>query len=279
MSRKDRRKLEKKRRKEQKRNRRKPAALAYHGSKYRNEKYVPLVFQTEAGIYEAFVMEDRKLTDHDVRRCLEELIRGFRSGREQFAAAPDIGGCDREAADDERDAPDFLTWNIRQHWQFYLEKHDPPARDDVVGVLRTILGCIETWGTMNPESRGYLHFLQDFMGEAGVHCEKVSGDTEIQVLDDDIEEDEIEGDEFLAAGLAWIHDSDRDAAKYFEEMAEEMIESGEGDDVGETCQVLMDECEDGDVCDKLGKLSAKAQEHRPAPRGPIRWALDHMLGR
>ena len=139
MSKKDRHKLEKKRRKELKRRPQKPVALAYNGNKFKNEKYLPLIFQTEAGIYESFVMQDHKLTDHGVHKCLEELIRGIRSGVEQFSTLPD-----NTDSDHEENVPDFLTWNIRRHWQEYLERHNPPGRrrcrraKDYTGVHRDL---------------------------------------------------------------------------------------------------------------------------------------------
>ena len=269
MSKKDRHKLEKKKRKELKRLPQKPVSLAYKGNKYKNEKYLPLIFQTEAGIYESFVMQDHKLTDHDVRRCLEELIRGIRSGKEQISTLPDNAG-----SDPEENVPDFLTWNIRLQWQDYLEKYDPPARDDAIGVLRTIMSSIETWGTIDPESRGYLRYLSGFMGKLGIHCKKVPGDAEIQVLEDDIEDDEL-----LASGRAWIHDSDKDAAKFFQELAEELIKSGEGEEVAETCQQLMGESGNSDLCDKLGKLSIRAQQQTRPSGSPIAWALSRMFGK
>ncbi len=227
---------------------------------------MPLFFQTEAGIYESFVMQDRKLTDHDVRRCLEELIRGIRSGSVQFSSPPD----DREP--DQENPAWLLAWNIRWSWQDYLEECDPPSRDDIVGVLRTILGSIQTWGTISPESRGYLRYLEGFMGKLGVHCGKASGDTDVEALDDDTEDSQL-----LAAGRAWIHDSDQDAAKFFQELADKIIESGEGEEVAETCQQLMGENGDPNLCDKLGKLSIRAQQYNPSYGGSIHWALNHTL--
>jgi hypothetical protein len=269
MSKKDRRKIEKKRRKEREKSRQKPVPLAYHGNKYKTGKFVDLVFQTEAGIYESFVMEDRKLTDHDVRRALEDIIRGIRCGSVQFSAQ--TGDID---SDHEEHVPGLLTWSIREHWQYYLEKHPQPARDDVVGVLRTILGSIEVWGTINPESRGYLRYLEGFMNQLGVHCKKVPGDTEVMLADDDIEDHEL-----LAAGRAWIHDSDADAAMVFRALACEMIDSGESEEVAETCQQLMGETEDDDLSDELGKLSIRAQQQARPAGGPIAWALSRLIGK
>ena len=74
------RKLEKKRRAERERHRQKAEPLAYRGNKYKTDALVPVVFATEAGIYQSFVMSDRQITDHDVRTALESLIRGIRGG-------------------------------------------------------------------------------------------------------------------------------------------------------------------------------------------------------
>ncbi len=157
------RKLEKKRRAERQRRRQKAEPLAYRGNKYKTDELVPVVFQTEVGIYESFVMSDRQITDHDVRAALEWLIRGIRGGT--IAVLP--------PQPQPSDAPrgsrteSLITWNIRRHWDEYFEEEPFPGRDNLIGVLRTILGSIEVWGNMSPTSRGYLRYLEGFMGQVG----------------------------------------------------------------------------------------------------------------
>jgi hypothetical protein len=269
MSKKDRRKLEKKRRKERKQRRQKSVSLAYHGNKYKTDQFVELIFQTEAGIYESFVMADRKVTDHDVRRALENLIRDIRSGCVQFSAPPE----DDDSASEENHQ-DLITWNVRWRWQDYLEECTQPSRDDIVGILRTILGSIEVWGTINPESRGYLRYLEGFMNKLGLRCEKVPPDYELPPAEDAAEDDEL-----LAAGRAWIHDAEPGAATVFRALADEMIRSGEAEEVAEACQQLTGESADQKLIMELGELSIKAQNRSPPSRGGLLRALGRLLGK
>ena len=98
------------------------------------------------------------------------------------------------------------------------------------------------------------------MGKLGVNCRKVLGDTEIQVLEDDIEDHEL-----LSAGRAWIHNSDPDAAKFFQELADEMIQSGEGEGVIETCQELVGES--GDLICAISWVSCPSGlNNKPGPQ-------------
>lgn len=140
----------------------KPAPLAYRGNKYKTDELVPLHFDTETAVYECFVMSGRRLTDHDVRRALEKLIRQIRANalpqREETVSAPAAG----------MGAEDFLIWNIRGRWEHFFEDHPHPGRDKVVGVLRTILGSIQVWGSISPTSRGYLRYIEGFCRKLGV---------------------------------------------------------------------------------------------------------------
>jgi len=75
MGRRNRRKPGKKRKAKRADHRGKGMSLAYTGNKYRTEALVRVHFLTEVGIYESFVMTDRKLTDYTVGSALEQLIR------------------------------------------------------------------------------------------------------------------------------------------------------------------------------------------------------------
>jgi len=66
----------------------------------------------------------------------------------------------------------------RLQWQDYLEKYDPPARDDAIGVLRTIMSSIETWAR-SILNRAVISLPEWIYGKLGIHC-KSPGDAEIQ---------------------------------------------------------------------------------------------------
>jgi len=266
------RKLEKKRKAERQRRLPKKEPLAYQGNKYRTDKLVPVFFQTEVGIYESFVISEKKITDHDARRALEHLIHAIRSGEIAVPAQREPSECVGEEPKD-----NLITWNIRQHWDDYFKEEPFPGRDSLVGVLRTILGSIETWGNISPTSRGYLRYLEGFMGKLGVHCRQLPPDFELGMEDnaDDLDEfEDEEEDDLLTAGRAWALNSNEDAGVFFRDLADEMIAAGEAEEVADTCQQLMGEAGKSQASDELAKLSLRAQQRlEPQPR------LFNFLGR
>jgi len=149
-----------------------PVALAYRGNKYRTEELVPTLFRTETGIYESFVITERELTDHNVRSALERLILQIRRGT---LSSPEEIGLDEDEG--EGTVEDLVIWNIRRNWQDLFQTEPPPGRSNLVGVLRTILGSIECWGSIAPESRGYLQYIEGFLKNAGVSVEAVGPET------------------------------------------------------------------------------------------------------
>jgi len=77
-------------------------------------------------------------------------------------------------------------------------------------------------------------------------------------------EDETEDDELLAAGRAWIHDSEPGAEAIFRALAEEMMASGQSEEVLEACRQLLDETTDSNLIDALNYLSLIAQKQSPS---------------
>ena len=64
-------------------------SLVYMGSKYQTEELIPTWMHTEVGIYETYVMTDRKLLDQTVFSSIETLIRQLRAGT--LPPLPDTG--------------------------------------------------------------------------------------------------------------------------------------------------------------------------------------------
>ncbi|MBU4270992.1 MAG: hypothetical protein KKA28_03890 [Planctomycetes bacterium] len=275
------RKLEKKRRAKREHLSRKPVSLAYQGNKYRNEETIPLVFQTEIGIYESFVMSDRRITDHHVRRALERLIREVRGGEGCLSSR-----CVPNDLAEQESEENLIVWNIRQHWEEYAEKEPFPDRGILIGVLRTILGSIETWGNISPTSRGYLRYLEGFMGKLGVNCRQVppelaeqllvaEADGDLEPFEDDLGDDD---DELLAAGRAWA-DGEKSAGVVFRSLAEEMIEAGEAQQVAETCQQVLGVNPPKHIREELMRLSLGAQQRLPPPPSRLRHFFHRLIGR
>jgi hypothetical protein len=155
--------------------------LAYHGQKYKSPEYVGVMLRTETGIYESFVMSDGTLTDDEVEADLERLILRMRQGPlPPFDANEGIGPGDG--------ALESMTiWNIRRNWQYLEEQGSLPRRDDLIGVLRTILGSLATWRSQSMHTQGYLRFLEGFMKKAGVSVRKVSPEIELSFAPDEEE--------------------------------------------------------------------------------------------
>lgn len=186
MSTKKQRKLDKKRKAKQRHNlaNKRQESLAYAGCKYKTEELVPVLFETEISILEAFMMSEKQISDRDVEASLIGLIRAIRSGR--LSTLAEITGFNTPVAGD---ADDLVTMMVRQRWHDFFEYHPYPGRDKLVGILRTILGSIEVWTTPHRKSRGYLLYIEEFLGKAGVTVRRVPGETLIRELEAEPETD------------------------------------------------------------------------------------------
>ena len=173
MGKRNHRKLQKKRKADRKRRHGPPVALAYRGRKYQTEELVPLLFDTEIGIYECFVMTERRLTDYDVWSALQKLILQIRNGL--LTPGDDLPECQ----DGDAGEVELLIWNIRGHWQNFFQTEPYPGRDKMIGMLRTTLGSIEVWGAVNRNSRGYLRYIEEFLKEGGVSVNVYSSESEL----------------------------------------------------------------------------------------------------
>ena len=160
---KDRRKLERKRKAERARRlARKPVSLAYHGNKYKRREFVMPLFRAEVGIHESSVVTGRRLTDRHVRSALETLILQMRGGSVPESLERTVSPSTGE------DETGLIIWSIRRNWADLFATEPPPPRDDLIGVLRTILGSVELRSSVDPTSRRYLDFLEGFLARAGV---------------------------------------------------------------------------------------------------------------
>lgn len=205
-------------------------SLAYHGKKYRTAEYVPLMARTETGIYESYVMTDRALTDDEVEAALEELITRMRGG-----PLPPLDDT-RAVTVTGEGSEDLVAWNVRRNWQDMAERQPLPAREDLIGVLRTILHSLEIWRSQSMHSQGYLRYLEGFLKKAGVEVRQVTADLEPIP--------EPEEDPLLAAGRGWVHGGDGAAASGFAGQVEHLLRSGEAERVIGVCQQLLGETED-----------------------------------
>src|SRR5260370_9394966 len=197
------------------------SSLAYTGNRYKTVELVKPLFETEMGIYEAFVVSGRKLTDDDVEDELEELIGALRERPAAELIFP--------KSDDGRPAG-LVPAAILPHWEQMLGNRKLPARDDLIGILRTIFGSLETWRSRSASSRGYLNYLEGFMNKMGVR---------VQLANDEWEPvPEPPADELAEEGGMWLAVSP-EAPHRFTALANELLEQGHSQRVVDACQKLL----------------------------------------
>lgn len=128
----------------------------YEGERYRHDRWIPHVYATESGIYETIQLSRRQLTNEQVHAALIQLIKYLRRG--QPILLPE-GTPDLVYSPDK--AVEYIMWNIRRHWGELFTDVGPVARDDLDGILRTLLFSMEAQAWDRPG--GYVDFLYHFM--------------------------------------------------------------------------------------------------------------------
>jgi hypothetical protein len=220
--------------------------LAYTGNKYKRDDLVPVFMQVETGIYEMWVVSGRSFTDHTVRAALTHLVEGLRAGNLpplDMEATPEIGPGSEE---------DAIVLHVRRRLHTFFEEVPHPGRDNLIGVLRTILGSVDVWSTPGRQSQGYLNYIEGFLRKAGVSVQAVSPEGLV--------EEEEEEDPDLELGRAWCLDREEIAHTRFQERAEELLAVGEYGRVAHLAQRLLGETDDPVAIKELSTLSLRAQE-------------------
>jgi len=239
--------------------RRRKAALQelrpYYGSKYRKEKYILAMMRAETGIYETYMMTDRELTDRDVEASLKGFIRDLRSGSYQPAEERD------EVEVEPGGETGLLQWNIKRNWDDLFTEHPRHSDAELVGILRTILGSIETWSTPSSDSRGYLNYIEGFLTQAGVRVERVPVEGEEWE-----EEEEMSDEEYLLdLGLEWVDTWDETAKDEFFEEAEALLDEGQAEAVINVCQYLIGQVNEQEFVEELVPLLQPAYRQLGVP--------------
>jgi hypothetical protein len=204
-------------------------SLAYSGRKYKTDENAPIFYRTERGIYESYVMYDRELTDDDVESAIESLVIQMREGPLPPLAETDV------LTITEGGEEDFIIVNIRQNWQILEAEGTLPRRDDLIGILRSILHSIGIWRSQSMHSRGYLSYIEGFMKKLGVSIRKATKDHELLP--------EPEEDPLLLIGRTWVAEGDKAAGAEFADQVESVLRSGQAERVIDICQRLLGETE------------------------------------
>lgn len=144
--------------------------LAYSGAKYKTDEFAPIFFQTELGIHESSVMSANALTDDDVEAAISQLVIRMREG-----SLPPLSETN-ELTVNAGNVNDLVITNIRRNWRILEAKGTLPGRDDLIGILRTILNSIDFWRSKSMHPQGYLRYIEGFMQKMGVSVQRMAPD-------------------------------------------------------------------------------------------------------
>lgn len=275
-------KQERKRRAERAKRRAQPTPLAYRGNKYRTDELVEIHLFTESGILHADAASGRRLTDPMVESALEELIHQLRHGPLELGGRTEAS--DYQAGQEQ----ELILESIRLNWQHLAARNALPGRDSLVGVLRSVLGSIETWKTPAATSRGYLEYLEDFLAQVGVSAESTTVEQLDEIASDEVEGDDEEDFEFamddetsealfaelvetadlFLLGQVWYREEYPAAEMLFRTIAERRINSGEAAEVAKICRQLIAESPRRSVNADLTALALQAERALQASAHP-----------
>ncbi|MEJ7639137.1 MAG: hypothetical protein WKF75_14485, partial [Singulisphaera sp.] len=222
---------------------RKHESLAYAGGKYKTDEYAPIFYRTEVGIYESYVMCDRELADIEVERAIERLVIRMREG--PLPPLSEAGVLRLTEGGEE----EFLIANIRRNWRVLEAQGALPGRDDLIGLLRTILHSIEVWRSQSLHSQGYLRYIEGFMKKLGVSVRQATPD--FKPLP------EPEEDPLLLIGRTWVAEGEETAGPEFADGVESSLRTGEAGRVIDVCQQLLGETEDMSVVPRLQEYAVR----------------------
>jgi hypothetical protein len=224
-------------------------SLAYMGSKYQTEELMPTWMHTEVGIYETYVMMERKLVDQTVFSSIEALIRQLRAGT--LPPLPDTDEILYEVGREE----DLLIENIRRNWAHRFTTGSKPSQDKLIGVLRSILGSIKKVTSPGPRSQSYLQHIAGFLTKKlGVSVKALSTDQKPLP--------EPEEDVLVRLGRQWNADGNREARADLLELVNDLLRTGQAGRVINACHLLVGEISEpsSEVVAELTELIKTARQ-------------------
>ncbi|MFM7055573.1 MAG: hypothetical protein ACKO2P_01480 [Planctomycetota bacterium] len=133
----------------------------YFGTHWRADADCALfMMQTESGISAAWQIssKDAPICDDDVVEAIESLIVLLRAGKRLL---PSSGESFSEIPVDTK--ADMIVQLILKFWEMHRKDHTLPGRDDVIGVLRSVLGSISKVRVDRPGSTRYLQFVTEWL--------------------------------------------------------------------------------------------------------------------
>lgn len=160
---------------------------------YRSEEYVHYIMNAEIGILQAATIVP-ELTDGQVDDALANLISQLKQPDAVSKLLPAETSTDLEDAEPiDTAAPDFVQSFILMNLRNAFEEHGPLNAEDLSGVLGVIKTSVKRWN-IGMHRRGYISYLEDFLGQMGAGVQKLSQE-EAEALgpDEAFEEDENRG--------------------------------------------------------------------------------------
>ena len=147
---------------EKRRKARQAESLIYTGDTYKKAEFVPAMMHAERAIFETFLMTGRSMSDQTAIAGIKRLVLAMRG--DELPTLPETPSNSYDAG---REA-DLVMENIRRNWAKHFATAWQPSDEDLIGILRTILGSIDHWRTPGPGSIGYLHYIAGFLKQAGL---------------------------------------------------------------------------------------------------------------
>jgi hypothetical protein len=248
----------------------------------RNQQLLPLILHAEIAIRESFAMSGHIITDNDVRAALESLAHFHQNDGEPNASLEWTNASQENYAENNT-TENLIVWNIRQHWNSYLKDRPSTNHDDIAIAVRSLLSSLEGWENTDSASQGYVQHLEGFFTRTERH-HGPNGSTTPSVLDRPLNRESFDlvpsetDDELLITGLAWIEEGDTNAKIVFRTLADEMISTGEAEDVCKTCTQLMHATEDPQINGVLQAILAHAEQHQKPRVSGWRHLLSRILG-
>ncbi len=219
-------------------------SLAYLGEKYKKEELIQSLMHSEIGIYEAYIISGRKLTDKVVIAALEKLIRGMRA--KNLPPLP----AGNEVVYNAGDEVSLVIGNVRRNWKQHFANNWRPPTDDLIGVVRTILGSIEKVRSSSPFDQSYLKHIEGFLTKKlGVSVQGFSGNPSTGAVE---RLPEPPADLLVELGQQWIEGGNQESRAEFFELATRLLQDGEISRVTGACHLLM-----GSISDPQSEIVAE----------------------
>lgn len=143
------------------------------GKDYRSERYVMYIVNTETGILQASTI-DPTLTDGEVSQALEDLMVQLKEPDSFTKLLPGQAPADSQQVDLRDESKNsFIQHFILINLRAAFERHGPLDAEDVIGILGVIKTSVKRW-SIGMHRRGYLTFLEGFLGQAGVRVQQLT---------------------------------------------------------------------------------------------------------